>query len=222
MTFLLQGMLAGAAHVLTGPDHLAGVAPLAAQQRRHLGATWIGASWGLGHGLGVAILGLLGQTVLGIAEVEIASLWAERLVGLVLVGVGITAILRSRGLVVHEHPHQHGDGPPHEHLHVHSRGESGHRHSHGVSVGVGLCHGLAGAGHLWAVLPSLAMEPLDAAVYIGSYLITSVLVMMGFGAAIGSLTRACGPRAMPRLIQVVGAASILVGGLWFAQGFGWI
>ena len=72
MTIAIQGLLAGAAHVLSGPDHLAGVAPLAADRPAATGAAWparIGATWGLGHGLGVAILGVLGQTLLSAADV---------------------------------------------------------------------------------------------------------------------------------------------------------
>ena len=102
---IVQGVLAGAAHVLTGPDHLAGVAPLTVGQPRRIRPSMIGARWGLGHGIGVAGVGVLGQTVLTLAAVEVASGWAERLVGVVLIvmGYGLLATsfdapMRSMGL----------------------------------------------------------------------------------------------------------------------------
>ncbi len=223
MTVLVQGLLAGAAHVLTGPDHLAGVAPLAIDRPRRVRPSIVGACWGLGHGIGVALLGVLGQTLLTIGQVEIASVWAERLVGLVLIVIGAIAIRRARGIVVHEHVHSHDEGGAHAHLHVHhghehegdahQGGEPSHSHRH-AAFGVGVVHGLAGAGHFWAVLPSLAMPPTDAAVYIGSYLAASVAIMTVFGALLGRLTNAFGDRAVPRVMTVVGAASIGIGIYW--------
>ncbi|MEM7198932.1 MAG: hydantoin utilization protein A [Planctomycetota bacterium] len=223
---IVQGLLAGAAHVMTGPDHLAGVAPLAVGAPRRLRPSAIGALWGLGHGLGVALLGLLGQTALSFTDVEIASGWAERLVGVVLIVIGLTALRRARGLVVHDHAHSHGEGE-HVHLHVHhpehrhdgdAHGPAapphGHRHA---AFGVGVLHGLAGAGHFWAVIPSLAMAPPDAAVFIGSYLAASVAIMTGFGGAIGWLVRSCGDRAVPRLMVAVGTVSIVVGIAWLVS-----
>jgi hypothetical protein len=47
----ITGALAGIFHVLSGPDHLAAVAPLAAADRERDG--WPGWSWGLGHAAGV-------------------------------------------------------------------------------------------------------------------------------------------------------------------------
>jgi ABC-type nickel/cobalt efflux system permease component RcnA len=231
MIVIFEGMIAGAAHVLSGPDHLAGVAPLAVGRKASLRPAMIGAWWGLGHGIAVAVLGFLGQTLLQVAQVEVASHWAERLVGLVLILIGAVAIRRARGVTVHEHVHAHGEGGEHVHLHVHDEGHSHgepdrhdgeappHRHHH-AALGVGLVHGFAGAGHFWVVLPSLAMGPSQAALYIGSYLVASVLIMMAFGAAIGRLVAAVGEKAVPKLMTVIGLASILIGCLWLLLTFG--
>ncbi|MCA9002808.1 MAG: hypothetical protein KDB61_12850, partial [Planctomycetes bacterium] len=124
MLLAIEGLLAGAAHVLSGPDHLVGVAPLAVERDPAKKPWLVGLSWGLGHGLGVALLGILGQTLMTTADVEVASQWAERLVGLVLILLGANAIRRARALVLHEHVHSH-DGHAHRHLHVHE----GHGHS---------------------------------------------------------------------------------------------
>lgn len=217
---VVEGVLAGLAHVVSGPDHLVGVAPLAVDRRSpRLSPGRVGLTWGLGHGLGVALLGVLGQTLLGAAQVEIASVWAERLVGVVLVGLGLVALRRARGLVVHEHTHTH-DGDTHAHLHVHGDDHDhgpgeGHGHAHGgAAFGVGVLHGLAGAGHFWAVLPSLAMGRAEAAAYIGSYVVASALVMAAFGAVLGRVARSAGLAWLPKLLASVGMLTVAIG-LWW-------
>lgn len=227
MLLAFEGLLAGAAHVLTGPDHLVGVAPLAveeaardASKAKRIQPWLVGATWGIGHGLGVAVIGVLAQTLLSIAEVEVASGWAEKLVGVLLIGIGLMGIRRSRSLVIHEHRHAH-DGSEHVHLHTHTHdhGQSGHgkkqQHRH-AAFGIGVVHGLAGAGHFWAVLPSLAMGRADAAVYIASYVVASIALMTAFGAALGSITRRMGTAWMPRFFAAVGAVTVGVGVWWLA------
>lgn len=228
-TMILEGLLAGAGHVASGPDHWAGVAPLVAGRARPAHSAWVGATWGLGHGLGVGLLGALGQTLLDAAQVELASGWAERLVGLVLIVFGVLSWRRARGLVLHEHVHEH-DGEAHRHLHVHAPGQApakveggahGRKHDHGhAAFGMGLLHGLAGAGHFWAVLPSLAMPPRAAAVYIASYVVASLLLMTAFGALLGHLGRRFDPVALPRFVRAVALLTCAVGLAWTASAFG--
>ena len=62
MLLIFTGLSAGALHVVSGPDHLAVVAPLVAENPSK--GFQLGFRWGLGHGLGVVILGLLGMFVL--------------------------------------------------------------------------------------------------------------------------------------------------------------
>ena len=51
------GLINGITHVLSGPDHLAAIAPLAVRARKK---SWIpGMRWGIGHSTGVAVIGLL-------------------------------------------------------------------------------------------------------------------------------------------------------------------
>ena len=57
MLTLLTGFIASVAHVVTGPDHLAAVTPLAIDSRKK---SWtIGLSWGIGHTVGMILIGLL-------------------------------------------------------------------------------------------------------------------------------------------------------------------
>ncbi|MEM1417659.1 MAG: hypothetical protein AAGH15_22365, partial [Myxococcota bacterium] len=70
------GLAAGAVHVLTGPDHLAAVVPLAAQarQRGERRGFAVGVLWGLGHGLGVVLLGGLGALLRSAIDVDIDAI----------------------------------------------------------------------------------------------------------------------------------------------------
>ncbi|MEZ6014478.1 MAG: hydantoin utilization protein A [Planctomycetota bacterium] len=213
MFIALEGALAGLAHVVSGPDHLAGVAPLAADGRARRAAALVGAQWGLGHGFGVLLLGAAGQAALSLAQVEAASGWAERLVGLVLIGLGVVAVRRSRTVVVHRHARAAGDTDAlHAHLHPHPP-NVGHRRG-AAALGMGFLHGLAGAGHLWAVVPSLALRGVDAALYLASYLIASVVAMIVFGYSLAGLIQRFGARAVPRLLATAGSLSIAVGVYW--------
>lgn len=212
----LDGIVAGLAHVVSGPDHMAGVAPLAADGLRGRPSSFagalVGAQWGLGHGLGVLALGGAGQVALTLAEVEAASGWAERLVGFVLIGLGVVAVRRARNVTVHSHDAAHG---LHAHLapHAHAAVDVAQRHG-AAAVGMGLLHGLAGAGHLWAVLPSLALRGAEAALYLTSYLVASIAAMVVFGLALGGIVTRFGERAVPRLLTAAGLASIGVGLYW--------
>ena len=54
---LLAGIAASILHVVSGPDHLAAVTPLAIETRRKV---WkIGLFWGFGHLTGMLLIGLL-------------------------------------------------------------------------------------------------------------------------------------------------------------------
>ena len=87
MTLALAGLIAGFLHVLSGPDHLAAMAPYAVEGQRRAWRT--GVRWGLGHTAGVLGVGLLALMFRDALHVEALSAWAERCVGFVLIGVGI-------------------------------------------------------------------------------------------------------------------------------------
>ena len=113
----LAGALAGFVHVLSGPDHLAAIAPLASNQRRSPWAA--GALWGLGHSSGVLVVGLLALWLRGWLPIEAVSSWSERAVGVVLIGIGLWGLHRALRRHVHSHPHAHGP-LHHDHAHLHA------------------------------------------------------------------------------------------------------
>ncbi|MGF1467305.1 MAG: hydantoin utilization protein A [Sandaracinaceae bacterium] len=222
---VLTGLVAGGGHVVAGPDHLAAVLPLAAGSRSR--AMAVGALWGLGHGAGVLAAALLARTLLRTLDVEAVSAWAEVAVGVLLVGLGVWALRRSRLLTVHAHRHDHDGehghgGERHAHVHVHvadptvgepehrTRGDhQRHRHS---AFGFGMLHGVAGAGHLFGVLPSLALGPAMAAAYLAAYLVGAVVAMAAFAAGVGALTAT--PARLPRMLAGAGVLSVVVGVVW--------
>ncbi len=154
---VLAGLVAGSVHVLSGPDHLAALSPLGAGRRRG----WLlGALWGLGHAAGVALLGGLILLFRSRWEPALLSAWGERLVGVVLVGLGLWGLRKALSPWLHAHTHHHGE-QVHTHLHWHPPGAGQHhpdqhRHRH-TSFLVGSLHGVAGGSHLLGVLPTLAL-----------------------------------------------------------------
>ena len=80
MLALGTGLIAGTLHVVSGPDHLAALAPIAVQDRAR--GIRVGAIWGLGHGLGVCALGGLGIAFRQVIDVSLMSQWSERFVGI--------------------------------------------------------------------------------------------------------------------------------------------
>ena len=211
----LTGLTAGAVHVFAGVDHLVAMAPLSLT--RPLRAIRAAFAWGLGHSTGVLALGLVAVLMKDVAQLKMMSSWAEFLVGFALLVVGGLAIRTALGLEIHAHPHDHGMNKAHEHLHLHIRGGGRHwRHSHAAS-GLGFLHGLAGASHLLAVLPALALPPLGAATYLVAYLGGSMIAMLLTVVTISLITIHSGAHLLPPLIGMTGGISIVTGAIWLQR-----
>jgi ABC-type nickel/cobalt efflux system permease component RcnA len=228
---LLAGLAAGSIHVVSGADHLAAVAPLAAASRRRAWRT--GAGWGLGHAGGVAVVAVAAFALRSTVPLESLSSWSERLVGLTLIGIGVWAlgrafrIARGRGGsgLDHEHLHAPGDEHGHEHVHAHLHIHDGivhaHEHRHGRARAaslVGLLHGTAGAGHVLGVLPALALPTHATALgYLIGFGLGTIVAMTIFAAFVGAAGRrlaGLGSRAWGGLLGGCAATSIAVGIFW--------
>lgn len=233
---IIAGLTAGAVHVLAGPDHLAAVAPLAANGKV---SPWrSGLYWGLGHAGGVVLVGIAAILIRELLPLDLLSDWSERIVGLVLIGIGAWGIWRATSQSVHSHEHAH-DGTHHAHLHVHGKtprasgvGSSEHAaepdHPHGgihvhartsaAALGVGVLHGLAGSAHFLGVLPALALPTRgDAITYVACFGVGTVAAMTGFAALIGRLasrSSESGTRAYRMLLISLGLAAIAIGLVW--------
>jgi hypothetical protein len=137
MLTVITGALAGFFHVLSGPDHLAAIAPLAVENRER---GWVaGWTWGVGHASGVVAVACIAILLRdALPPIELISAWSERLVGGVLVGIGLWALFRSARTI-----------QPRAHTHA--------------SFFVGVLHGIAGSSHFFGVLPALALPTRQAA-----------------------------------------------------------
>ncbi|MEL6349916.1 MAG: hydantoin utilization protein A [Myxococcota bacterium] len=218
MWTIFAGAVAGAAHVVSGPDHLAALAPLALKSPRR--AVRVGALWGLGHGMSVLALGVVGQLFRGLVDIEAFSMWSETAVGFLLIVIGLWAFRSAARLHVHVHHHHH-DGDTHQHIHVHvdepqHRDESHDNHGH-AALWVGALHGAAGSGHLLGVLPSLALGPVMAAVYLTAYLIAAIAAMSTFSLGIAFAARRGGPRMIPTIMRATALAAVVVGVAWIGR-----
>lgn len=222
----VSGLVAGMVHVLSGPDHLAAVAPLAADTRR---ARWkTGFLWGVGHTSGVLVVGALMLLLRGVLPIDAISSWSERLVGVALVIIGVWGVRRARAIRIHVHEHAH-DGATHAHVHVHPSGNAPHNppaaakpahvhdHTH-TSFAFGILHGLAGSSHVLGILPALAL-PTHAAsiVYLASYGVGNISAMTAFSSAMGmiaSRAQGAGVHVFRGLLYACSTAAIVVGGIW--------
>ncbi len=220
---LATGLVAGVLHVVSGPDHMAAVLPFAVHKPSS--ALRMGIFWGLGHGLGVLLLGAVFLLLREAAPVERISELSEILVGVLLVGLGAWAMRRSRLVVVHHHGHDHGESIGHAHPHVHIADPTtersdhpsvgAHAAHHPSTLGFGLVHGLAGAGHLVVASPLLVFGLPEAGLYLAGYLLAGVVAMSLVALLAARLVRR--PSWIPNALRLTGATSMAVGLFWVAS-----
>lgn len=196
MFAFLAGLAAGLLHVFSGPDHLAAIAPLAADGDR--GQWKAGLQWGIGHTTGVLLIALLLLLLREQLPLDAISSNSERIVGALLIAVGSWGIWRAMRLGLH---------PP------------AHSHPHTVaSFAMGTFHGLAGSSHLFGVLPALAFPSRAASVfYLAGFGAGAIAGMTAFAAAMGLLSHRLGrrhPRRYSGLLYASSAAALVVGGFW--------
>ncbi|HEX4915139.1 MAG TPA: hypothetical protein VFV51_14335, partial [Vicinamibacterales bacterium] len=103
MFAFFAGLAAGLLHVFSGPDHLAAVAPLAADTGR--GHWRTGLQWGIGHTIGVLLIALLLLLIREQLPLETISAHSERLVGVALIAVGAWGVYKASraGFTPHGH-----------------------------------------------------------------------------------------------------------------------
>jgi hypothetical protein len=212
MLTLLTGFAAGFFHVLSGPDHLAAVAPIAVADRQR---SWFaGWTWGIGHASGVVVVAVAAVLLRDVLPpVEAISAWSERLVGAALIAIGLWALRRTAAIGTRAHAH---GAVSHDHLHV-QRGPRwlrrlGHAHA---SFCLGVLHGVAGSSHFFGVLPALALASLgESLLYIGAFGAGTVLAMTAFAALVGSGSLRNGTTAQRTMMAAAAVLAFVVGGVW--------
>jgi ABC-type nickel/cobalt efflux system permease component RcnA len=226
------GFLAGAVHVVTGADHMAALLPLSVGRRFRAFA--VGARWGVGHSAGVLLIALLAVLLRERMNLELVGAWGERLVGVMLVALGILGIREALRLRIHAHGHDHEHTQAgHVHLHLHgpatahvtsaASGAPLHRHAH-TAFAAGTLHGVAGTAHVLGVLPAVAMPNAAASgAYLAAFALGTILAMGSFSAIVGETSARASsttPRLLKSLMYAAGTLTILVGLAWIAIAFG--
>ncbi|GAQ86959.1 high-affinity nickel-transport family protein [Klebsormidium nitens] len=188
------GLVTGVLHTMTGPDHLASLAPLTIGRSRVQSAL-LGALWGAGHGTGQLLLGSIFLLFKENIEhlLPLLSRWSGTLVGLILVLIG------AHGL--------------HESL-LPIDGEAMEFTSYIGTYINGFTFGLQ-PDALMMILPALALPSRAAAAsFLGAFLLGTIAAMATYAAGIGAASEALGKR-MPwltqRLSQISGIVAILLG-----------
>lgn len=219
MLIALTGLAAGIVHVITGPDHLAAIAPLSIESKK---ATWqIGFRWGLGHTGGVIVIGILALIFRDLMPVDLISSYSERLVGVVLIGIGIWGLRKIFSKQIHTHEHKH-EGETHIQIHSHNpsvdhKKPAAHIHTH-AAFSVGIIHGFAGSSHFLGILPALALPTeTEAIVYLIMFGIGTISAMIIFSVSISSLSvkfSKFGFNFYKGLMIGFSAIAIAIGGFW--------
>jgi len=236
---IIFGFIAAFIHVVSGPDHIAAVGPLAINTKFR---PWlIGMSWGIGHLTGMLLIGILFYFFRDIIPVDWISANSERLVGIMLIVIGIWGIGRiffSRfndhkhvhkhstydKVYVHKHDHEHTHNNILEHAHSHAGGHS-HTHKHAerqtykAALGIGILHGLAGVSHFLGILPTIAFASnFDSAMYLVGFGIGTIFAMVTFSfilGIIGKKTVKMKEKSVFNTISaIIGLSAIFVGIIW--------
>ena len=220
----LVSLLLGLRHA-SDPDHLAAVTTLIASEEPEAvrKATFMGLSWGLGHGTTLVLLGLP-LVLLGRYLPEGIQQAAEVAIGVIIVVLALRLLARWRRGFFHAHHHTHEGGEAHQHLHSHAQGPV-HEHAHSAALrtplsayGVGLVHGVGGSGGLTLLLLSTIPSPSEAVVallvFAAGTAVSMALLSTVFGLAI-----AAGPvaRNLERVAPVLGTLAGAFG-VWYALG----
>ena len=218
------GFVLGLRHALDA-DHVIAVSTIVADTQSLLKAASIGALWGVGHTLTLSLVGLL----ILFGKVSIPESWshiAELFVGLMLVYLGFTTLLKLRRERLHAHHHRHGS-LEHTHFHSHSQSQV-HDHSHPGRISwkplyVGMIHGLAGSAALLLLVLSSIRSPWYGLFYIMLFGMGSIVGMILISLALG-LPLVWTARSLERgyhnIGLVAGVASVILGAwLIFEIGF---
>jgi len=232
---LLFGLIAATIHVLSGPDHLAAVGPLALNTRFR---PWlIGMSWGIGHLVGMLLLGMLFIYFKEFIPFDYISRNSEKLVGILLILIGIWAFFRMylfNRNKKHAHIHEHRDDEGHHFVHYHSHDHyqtAEHQHKHEIeqktylaALGIGIIHGLAGFSHILSILPTLAFPSrFESVLYLTGFGIGTIATMVAFSFALGLIGKYSSEKKKDTAYLIVngiaGSVAVFVGIFWLWSNY---
>jgi len=196
MQVFFTSLLIGIIHVLSGPDHLAAVSPLAADNNK----SWkVGFFWSIGHTFGVFILGVIFFFFKDILNLYKLTQTSEKIVAFTVIFIGVWAIVRQ--------------------FNKRDKKDLSHFHKHSINAItlVGLIHGLAGFSHIIGILPTLVYPSLfQSIIYLIGFTIGTILTMVVYALIIGIINKKLCfiPNWHVRFCVTLGVISIIIGVYW--------
>ena len=218
---LIIGFTAALVHVLTGPDHLAAVTPLVLEKKSK---SWkIGLGWGLGHVLGMLLIGLLFYFFKNQIPVESISKHSEKFVGFMLIGIGFWAMYRTQQRKISlAYPHTHSqENGTYTHIHK-TTGNHHHgnikKHNAVLSFFIGIIHGFAGISHFILMLPVLGYKSAtDSIQYMIGFALGIISAMVIYALMIDKISDSTQHNKKIILLQYAGAFfAFAIGIYWIA------
>ncbi|PON89970.1 high-affinity nickel-transport family protein [Trema orientale] len=208
------GFFAGCLHTLSGPDHLAALAPLSIGRTR-LESAAVGALWGCGHDAGQVIFGLIFLLLKDRLHIEVIRTWGTRVVGLTLLVIGAMGIREASEVPAPCVALENGECD----VSVYEALENptiGKKKIGFATFATGIIHGLQ-PDALMMVLPALALPSrLAGAAFLIMFLVGTVVAMGSYTVFIGSCSQALKDR-VPRITEkLTWASSIVAIALGFA------
>ncbi|XVF67947.1 hypothetical protein PTKIN_Ptkin10aG0162900 [Pterospermum kingtungense] len=201
------GFLAGCLHTLSGPDHLAALAPISIGRSRVESAA-VGALWGCGHDAGQVIFGLLFLLLKDRLHIEVIRTWGTRVVGLTLLVIGAMGIREASEVPAPCVALENGECD----VSVYETLENpavGKKKIGFATFATGIIHGLQ-PDALMMVLPALALPSrIAGAAFLIMFLLGTVVAMGSYTVFIGSCSQALKER-VPRIAEKLTWASSLV------------
>ncbi|KAJ6402987.1 hypothetical protein OIU84_014991 [Salix udensis] len=191
------GFFAGCLHTLSGPDHLAALAPLSIS-RSPMESAAVGALWGCGHDAGQVIFGLLFLLLKDRLHIEVIRTWGTRVVGLTLLVIGAMGIREVSEVPTPCVADGERDVSVYEPLETPAVGKK--KRVGFATFATGIVHGLQ-PDALMMVLPALALPSrMAGAAFLIMFLLGTVVAMGSYTVFIGSCSEALKDR-VPRITE---------------------
>ncbi|KAK6781617.1 hypothetical protein RDI58_019413 [Solanum bulbocastanum] len=202
------GFFAGCLHTLSGPDHLAALAPLSIGRTRMESAV-VGALWGCGHDAGQLIFGLLFLLLKDRLHIEVIRTWGTRVVGFTLLVIGAMGIKEASEVNSQFVALENSDSDVSVYEGINTPVIGKKKKVGFTTFATGIVHGLQ-PDALLIILPALALPSrLAGAAFLGMFLVGTVMAMGSYTVFIGSCSQALKDR-VPRITEKLTWASSLI------------
>jgi len=213
----------GILHALDA-DHIMTVSGLASTRVSLRNSLQFCFRWAAGHGISLLIIGSC-VYLLGMAIPHGLSHYAESVVGVMLIVIGLWIIWELKIKNTHLHFHRHDGLPDHAHWHVHDHKHNQHNndphiHKHNAVL-VGVLHGTAGSAPLLVLLPLAKLgSPAYALAYLVVFSMGVFITMIIFGGFIGGVYQWLSKlgAGFVKTLRIIVAASSIGFGTYLVSG----